>query len=126
MVFRAETPLRLALSLTASLVAVAAPTWRAAAHDTHYWCVEYGPAGQLVGGQLIGGASDLSATFYNPGALALRNESSYLLSTQSVQWETVSTDAQPGLELLDTSFSRFGAAPSLLAWCACGSCDFSV
>ena len=68
----------------------------ASAQDTHYWSIQYGPVGQLVGGQLIGGVNDLSATFYNPGALALRNESSYLLSTESFQWETLSTDPQPG------------------------------
>ncbi len=88
---------------------------RATAQDTHYWAIQYGPVGQLVGGQVIGGVPDLSATFYNPGALVLRNESSYLLSTESVQWEGVTTEAQPGLEVLDTSSSRFGAAPSLLA-----------
>jgi hypothetical protein len=32
-----------------------------------------------------------------------------------VQWETVSSEAQPGLDVLDTSSSRLGAAPSLLA-----------
>jgi hypothetical protein len=61
------------------------------AQDTHYWSIQYGPVGQLVGGQLIGGVNDLSATYYNPGALVLRNESSYLLSTESFQWELVST-----------------------------------
>jgi hypothetical protein len=94
------------------LVVAAAP---ARAQDTHYWSIQYGPVGQLVGGQLIGGVNDLSATFYNPGALALRNESSYLLSTESFQSETASTDVSPGLMVLDTSSSRFGAAPSLLA-----------
>jgi hypothetical protein len=87
----------------------------ARAQDTHYWSIQYGPVGQLVGGQLIGGVNDLSATYYNPGALVLRNESSYLLSTESFQWELVSTEAAPGLQVLDTSSSRFGAAPSLLA-----------
>lgn len=86
----------------------------ARAQDTHYWSIQYGPVGQLVGGQLIGGVDDLSATFYNPGALALRNESSYLLSTESVQWESVSTDS-PGFAVFDASSSHFGAAPSLLA-----------
>lgn len=86
----------------------------ARAQDAHYWSIQYGPVGQLVGGQLIGGVSDLSATFYNPGALTLRNESSYLLSTEAVQWEAVSTDS-PQKAVLDTSSSRFGAAPSLLA-----------
>ena len=45
----------------------------------------------------------------------LRNESSYLLSTESVQWELVSTEAQPGIAALDSSSSTLGAAPSLLA-----------
>ena len=87
----------------------------AAAQDTHYWSIQYGPVAQLVGGQVIGGVPDLSATFYNPGALALRNESAYLLSTESVQWEKLSTQSQTGVEVLDTSSSRFGSAPSLLA-----------
>jgi len=94
------------------LLAAAAP---ASSQDTHYWSIQYGPVGQLVGGQLIGGADDLSATYYNPGALALRNESSYLLSTESFQWEVVSTTPTPGLEIFDTSSSHLGAAPSLLA-----------
>jgi hypothetical protein len=102
------------ISLVVGLVALAAVP-RAAAQDTHYWSIQYGPIGQLVGGQLIGGVSDLSATFYNPGALSLRNESSYLLSTESVQWETLSTEPQPGISVFDTSSSTFGAAPSLLA-----------
>ena len=102
---------------TAALVVVgwfASAPW-AAAQDSQYWSIQYGPVGQLVGGQVIGGVPDLSATFYNPGALALRNESNYLLSTESVQLENVSTKAQPGLEIFDTSSSTFGAAPSLLA-----------
>ena len=107
----AAAPGREPLALAALL---ALPT-RAAAQDSHYWSIQYGPVGQLVGGQLIGGGPDLSATYYNPGALVLRNESSYLLSTESVQWELVSTEAQPGLEVLDSSSSTFGAAPSLLA-----------
>ena len=83
------------ISLLGGLVALAAVP-RASAQDTHYWSIQYGPVGQLVGGQLIGGASDLSATFYNPGALALRNESSYLLSTESVQWEIALDRAAAG------------------------------
>jgi hypothetical protein len=97
----------------ALLVLALAPA--ASAQDTHYWSIQYGPVGQLVGGQLIGGVSDLSATFYNPGALSLRNESSYLLSTESVQWETLTTASDPAIQVLDTSSSSFGAAPSLLA-----------
>jgi len=98
-----------------AFVVLLVPAVRAGAQDSQYWSIQYGPVGQLVGGQVIGGVPDLSATFYNPGALGLRNESSYLLSTESVQLESVSTQAQPGLEIFDTSSSTFGAAPSLLA-----------
>jgi hypothetical protein len=118
MASRSDEVRRLA-RLRAASVAVTALLWalaaRADAQDTNYWSIQYGPVGQLVGGQLIGGGPDLSATFYNPGALVLRNESSYLLSTESVQWELVSTEAQPGLNVLDSSSSTLGAAPSLLA-----------
>jgi len=102
--------LRVAVSLGAL-----AEASQSLAQDTHYWSIQYGPVAQLVGGQVIGGVPDLSATFYNPGALALRNESTYLLSTESVQWEKLTTQAEPGLQLLDTSSSQFGSAPSLLA-----------
>jgi len=44
---------------------------RVQAQDSHYWSIQYGPVGQLVGGQVIGGVNDLSATYYNPGALGL-------------------------------------------------------
>jgi len=102
---------RRAVAAACTLAALlAAP---AAAQDTHYWSIQYGPVGQLVGGQLIGGVPDLSATFYNPGALSLRNESSYLLSTESVQLESIETSS--GTAILDTSSSNFGSAPSLLA-----------
>jgi hypothetical protein len=110
-----EAARRLGRRLAVLACVALAPVSPAAAQDTHYWAIQYGPVGQLVGGQVIGGVPDLSATFYNPGALSVRNESSYLLSTESVQWEVVTTDAQPGLQVLDTSSSRFGAAPSLLA-----------
>lgn len=107
----ARRPLR-GLALIPVLAALAP---HAAAQDSHYWSIQYGPVAQLVGGQVIGGVPDLSATFYNPGALALRNESSYLLSTESAQLESVSISGDSPVRLFDTSSSRFGAAPSLLA-----------
>src|SRR4029453_3649643 len=102
----------LPLALPALLLLVAGS---AHAQDTNYWSLQYGPVGQLVGGQLIGGVDDLSSTYYNPGALALRNESSYLLSTESFQWEGVSAEPEARLAVFDSSSSHFGAAPSLLA-----------
>jgi hypothetical protein len=86
----------------------------ATAQDTNYWALQYGPVAQLLGGQVIGGDRDLSATYYNPGGLALGEGESFLLSTESVQLETFSTEANVG-EVFDTSSNHFGAAPTLVA-----------
>ena len=53
----------------AALLAVLAWPAAAGAQDAHYWTYGYGPVGQLTEGTLVGGVNDLSAVFYNPGAL---------------------------------------------------------
>jgi hypothetical protein len=87
----------------------------AAAQDANYWSIAYGPVAQLVGGQVIGSSRDLSATFYNPGAMALQDRIPFLLSTESFQLETLSVSPTADTELFDVSSSRFGTAPSLVA-----------
>jgi len=87
----------------------------ATAQDTNYWALQYGPVGQLLGGQVIGSDRDLSATYYNPGGLALGRGEVFLLSTESVQLQTFSTRSDDGVELFDTSSNRFGSAPTLVA-----------
>jgi hypothetical protein len=91
---------------------IAAPT---EAQDTNYWALQYGPVAQLLGGQVIGSDRGLSATFYNPGGLALGEGEAFLLSTESVQLETFSTGTEGDVELFDTSSTRFGSAPTLVA-----------
>jgi hypothetical protein len=87
---------------------------RTDAQDTNYWALQYGPVAQLLGGQVIGGDRDLSATYYNPGGLALGKREVFLLSTQSIQYENYSTQANRG-DVFDTSSDRFGTAPTLVA-----------
>lgn len=99
-----------------ALGAVLATPVSVVAQDSQHWSIQYGPVGQLVGGQLIGGAPDLSATFYNPGALAVNRGSSFLLSTQAVQAESFSTASPAALGgIFDAESQIFGAAPTLLA-----------
>ena len=43
----------------------------AAAQDAHYWTNQYGTTGNLLGGAVVGSVVDLSAVFYNPGAVGL-------------------------------------------------------
>ncbi len=40
------------------------------AQDDHYWSQQYGAESTLLGGAMVGGISDNSAVYYNPGALA--------------------------------------------------------
>lgn len=88
----------------------------AAAQDANYWNLQYGPVGQLLGGQVIGSARDLSAAYYNPGGLALEEDTAFLLSTQSFQAEYVSSiPTSPAVEAFDVSSLRVGTFPTLVA-----------
>ncbi len=68
---------------------MALAVWLAAgsalAQDAHYWDNQYGTTAELLGGLVVGSATDLSATFYNPGWVALNNQPSLLLTTKAVE-----------------------------------------
>jgi len=51
----------------------------------HYWNIQYGTRATLLGGAVIGSASDLSATYYNPGAVVLFQDTKFILSTEAYQ-----------------------------------------
>jgi len=87
----------------------------AAAQDTNYWNIQYGPVAQLIGGQVVASSRDLSATFYNPGGLSLEEGSNFLLSTESFQVESFSTTPLEDLRVFDTGTTRFGSFPTLVA-----------
>ena len=57
----------------------------AAPQDSHYWDNQYGTKGELLGGLVVGSPSDLSATFYNPGWIALYGGASVLLTTRAAE-----------------------------------------
>ncbi|MEN8192765.1 MAG: hypothetical protein ABFS12_08095 [Bacteroidota bacterium] len=56
------------------------------AQDTQYWSKQYGTYGGLLGNTVIGAISDLSSTYYNPGAMAFSKDSSLVLTTSSFQF----------------------------------------
>jgi hypothetical protein len=74
--------------LAAGLVALAA-TCSAFGQDSHYWSSHYGTQAQLLGGLVVGSSNDLSATFYNPGALALTRDTALVLSTLTQQFTNI-------------------------------------
>ncbi len=53
--------------------------------EDNYWNIQYGTRSTLLGGTVIGSVSDLSATYYNPGAIALFRDVNFILSAQAYQ-----------------------------------------
>jgi hypothetical protein len=84
----------------------------ARAQDSHYWNLFYGTQATLLSGAVIGSASDLSATYYNPGMLAVNRESGLLLGANVYQFQqfSIKESTSPGV-----TDSRIAPAPGLVA-----------
>jgi hypothetical protein len=98
----------------AILVLVLAWPASLAAQDAHYWTYGYGPVGQLTEGTLVGGVEDLSAIYYNPGALALIEEPRFVVGLTSVELANIEVPGAAG-EGLDVDQLVFDIVPSLVA-----------
>ena len=95
------------------LLALGAP---AAAQDSQYWDIQYGPVGQLLHGQVVGSTRDLSATYYNPGGLSLGEDPDFLLSVQAFKRQNVTTTPLEGGEFLNVSDTEWGTFPGFVAF----------
>jgi len=86
----------------------------AAAQDAQYWTNDYGNRARLLGGAMVGSASDLSAVYYNPGRLALLESPEAFLSGFVFSYDhlSLSNPIGPGEGI---SSSRFNAAAALIA-----------
>jgi hypothetical protein len=84
------------------------------AQDSQYWNLQYGPVAELLGGVVVGSSRDLSATFYNPGALALTKDPSLLASVESFEATSIKAVSQP--PLLDFSNTNVRPSPTLFAF----------
>jgi hypothetical protein len=85
-----------------------------AAQDAHYWTFQHGPRAALLGGAIIGSVSDIGATFYNPGALALADSLAFafVVNLLEVENTTLKDAAGTGIDLGST-FA--GPIPNILA-----------
>lgn len=84
------------------------------AQDSHYWTRQYGSRAELLGGGVVGSLLDVSATFYNPGALILVNPKEYLQAAEPFEIQSVAV-RNIGQDGEDLSTLDLGAAPSLFA-----------
>lgn len=92
------------------LFAIPAP-----AQDAHYWNIQYGTRSTLLGGAVIGSVSDLSATYYNPGAVALFEDANFILSARVYQFETITVEDGAG-NGKNLDYSTIVPSPSFVAF----------
>ncbi|MEJ2548882.1 MAG: hypothetical protein P8125_13895, partial [Gemmatimonadota bacterium] len=86
----------------------------ATAQDSHYWTQQYGPRASLLSGAVIGSVGDISATFYNPGALGVAEELAFAISADVYEYESIVVEDGAG-DGVDLGAIRSGVRPSLIA-----------
>jgi hypothetical protein len=85
LVFRAAAAL-----LGCGLGPALASPGRLTAQDSHYWADAYGTQARLLGGTVIGSNPDISAVYYNPGAVALADSLEFLISLNGLRYSQLS------------------------------------
>jgi hypothetical protein len=95
-----------------ALICLLAPA-DAGAQDTNYWTAKYGTRAILLAGAVIGAPVDLSATFYNPGGVALGLEQEFFLTSKTFQFANIKVKNVAG-EGLDFTSQQVGIIPSFV------------
>lgn len=86
----------------------------ARAQDAQYWTNDYGNRARLLGGAMVGSASDLSAVYYNPGRLALLESAGAFLTGYVFNYDHLSL-TNPVAPGDGVTSSRFDAIAALIA-----------
>lgn len=82
--------------------------------DAQYWNFQFGAKSALLGGAVIGTVDDISAVFYNPGALALIEDPAFTVSANVFEYSTVRLVDQDNRGV-DIGTNSTGVRPSLIA-----------
>ena len=110
--------MRVRRTVTITLAAAVAVGWILAgpAHgqDTHYWTEQYGARSMLLSGSVIGSVNDMSAVFYNPGALGYLEKPELLLSASAYQLRKLEVKDGGGRGV-DLGSSKINLIPNLFA-----------
>ncbi|MDH4069214.1 MAG: hypothetical protein OEV30_02205 [Ignavibacteria bacterium] len=99
-------------ALLTSLLVLPGPA--SVAQISNYWNQQYGTRSTLLGGAVIGSVSDMSATYYNPGAISLFEEDAILLSARGYEYsaQRIKNGAGDGRDLTS---SKISPLPDLVA-----------
>jgi hypothetical protein len=84
------------------------------AQDDHYWAQQFGAVSTLMGGAMVGGVTDNSAVFYNPGALAFISNPSLSVDANVYKMDKIriSDGAGKGMNLNSAQLSVY---PQIIA-----------
>lgn len=84
------------------------------AQDSHYWKLTYGARASLLGGAVVGSVVDLSATYYNPGALPLVKDLEVVMTSTVFNYPNVYIRDIGGTQT-DIKSSNLSQAPIVVA-----------
>ena len=101
-------------SLVAGCALVLLACGPARAQDAQYWTNDYGNRARLLGGAMVGSASDLSAVYYNPGRLALLETAQAFLTGYVFNYDHLSL-TNPVAPADGVTSSRLDAVAALIA-----------
>lgn len=104
----------LAVSASLAALSVFALAGPATAQDSHYWTLTYGTRASLLGGAVIGSVMDLSATYYNPGALPLTKDLEVVMTSTVFHYPNVWVRGIGGTET-EIKSSNLNQAPIVVA-----------
>ncbi len=110
--FKGVTRPRSALILAGAFLFLCSGTIRA--QDAQYWTNDYGNRARLLGGAMVGSASDLSAVYYNPGRLALLDQPEAFLTGYVFNYDHLKV-SNPEANGDGVTSSRVDAAAALVA-----------
>lgn len=65
--------------------------------DAHYWTHQYGTRATLLGGAVIGSVLEVSATYYNPGALSLLQDASLIATSRTLEYGKITLSSDAGV-----------------------------
>lgn len=83
--------------------------------SSHYWTQHYGNKSLLLGGAVIGSVTDLGAVYYNPGFLALQeNTSAFVITAKFLQFTNVKMEDGLG-EDIHLDKNKLGSSSGLIA-----------
>jgi hypothetical protein len=107
-------PVRLAIFIALSVLSPVAVLSPVLAQDSHYWTLTYGPRASLLSGAVIGSVMDLSAAYYNPGALPLTEDLEVVMASTVFNYPNVWLRGIGGTET-DIRSSNLNQVPVVVA-----------